>query len=586
LKDRAIISVYGLALIIFAAIAVVVFVYFGRFGEQTQWVHHTQQVLTRLEQVLGDVRDIQAGQRGYLIAGDERFLEHHYSALDTVDERLDELESFTEDNPEQQERIRELRPMVAAKIAFVNQTIELARAGDQEGARAMVASRHGKSLMDAIRRRVAALEEEERQLLQLRLRRAEATAWRTMVLILFGNAFGFAFLSIGTILLGRELNRRKRLEQELGFRTERETLRDRAEVAQRRLETVVDEMPVGVMLVDASSGALVLENARMREMYGGALRWKDAGERPGHRLFRSDGTPYPAGADPLARSLRDGDIVRGEELGLGRADGGTISLVANTAPVRDRDGRVVAAVGVFLDHSELKRTELEREQAERFRDLFLSALGHDLRNPLTVISAGAASLARRLRTEEEAKIVGRMGSSAERIERMIGQLLDLTQARLGGGITIERQRTDLGEIARSVLERLDVVHPDRAIDFATEDELAGAWDRARIAEVVENLVVNALEHGRKDLPVRVSVRSNTDVILEVRNWGNPIPADFLPLIFDPFRRAAERKRMKSVGLGVGLYLALQIVRAHHGTIDVESSADAGTAFRVTLPRNG
>jgi phosphoserine phosphatase RsbU/P len=108
-----------------------------------------------------------------------------------------------------------------------------------------------------------------------------------------------------------------------------------------------------------------------------------------------------------------------------------------------------------------------------------------------------------------------------------------------------------------------------------------------MAGVIESLLTNALEHGREDLPVQVSVRSGANhAEIEVRNWGNPIPPELLPLIFDPFRRAAERKRMKSVGLGLGLYLAMQVVRAHHGTIDVESSAEDGTVFRVSLPRHG
>jgi signal transduction histidine kinase len=442
--------------------------------------------------------------------------------------------------------------------------------------------------MDSIRRRIEALSHEEQNLLRDRLRHAEATAWRTTVLILFGNAFAFAFLSTGTILLGRELNRRKRLEQELGFQSEREGLRAKTDLAERRLHTLLEEMPAGVMLVDAESEALVLDNATMRDLYGGALPRKVLDGHGGVSVLRrSDGTAYPAGASPLARSLRDGEVVRGEEVTFARPGKSSAVVLINSAPVRERDGRVIAAIGVFLDRTELRRTETEREQAGRFRELFLSALGHDLRNPLTVMSAGAASLARRPRPPHEAKIIERMTSSAQRIERMIGQLIDLTQARLGGGIPIEPQRTDLGSIARGVLEQMDVQHPERAVELATEGELAGAWDREKMAGVIESLLTNALEHGREDLPVQVSVRSGANhAEIEVRNWGNPIPPELLPLIFDPFRRAAERKRMKSVGLGLGLYLAMQVVRAHHGTIDVESSAEDGTVFRVSLPRHG
>jgi hypothetical protein len=132
LRERAIIGAFGLAVVLFATIGAVAFVHLGRFGEQAHWVHHTQQVLTRLEQTLGTMRDIQTGQRGYLIAGDERFLDPYESGLDAVRERLDDLAALTADNPAQQERLAALRPIVEQKIAFVTETVELFRTGERE----------------------------------------------------------------------------------------------------------------------------------------------------------------------------------------------------------------------------------------------------------------------------------------------------------------------------------------------------------------------------------------------------------------------------------------------------------------------
>jgi signal transduction histidine kinase len=582
MRDRAVVVSYALALVTFAVLAVVVLRDFARFGEQSRWVHHTQEVLRRLEQLLGDLRDVETGQRGFLIAGDEQFLEPYESAAGVATERLNDALALTSDNPAQQRRIGDLRGLIDQKLAFSAQTVATFRTGDHEAAYQQVKSRRGKQLMDTIRRRIDELTAEERRLLELRSQAAETTAWRTNVVIVVGNAFGFVFLASGTLLLGRELNRRRRIEQDRSFAGERHRLEAAATIAQRRLETVVSEMPVGVLLVEPS-GTVVLENGAMREAYGGPLPSVEGGWSV--NFAQSDGTPYAENAHPLARSLHRGETIRGDELQLLRADRTMCPLIASTAPVREQNGRVIAAVGVFLNAAEAQREQERRREMDRFRDVFLGALGHDLRNPLSVITAGAASLTRHTTNAAEAKIAARMVSSADRMARMITQLIDLVQARLGGGIPLQPGPADLRHIVRTVVEPLELRYPERQVDLVESGELIGEWDAARLGDAVYALVVNALEHGRHNGPVRIVLQENDDrATLDVHNWGNPIPAELVPLIFDPFRRADERRRLKSVGLGLGLYLALQIVRAHNGSIEVTSSAEAGTRFRVRLPR--
>ena len=586
MRERAVLVVFGIALVTFIGLAVVVVTHFGRFGEQTRWIHHTQEVLTALEETLGELRDVETGQRGYLIAGQQDFLEPYEGSANAVRSSLEAIATMTADNPAQQARMPELRELVDQKIAHAARTIELFRAGDREQARAMVAGRRGKLLMDQIRERIGAMQDEERRLLEQRIERAEVTAWRTNLFILFGNAIAFSFLTTGTILLGRELNRRRRREQELGFHAERTQLLEQATRAQQTLESVVSEVPLGVLLA-GGGGEVLLENRRMTELHGGRVARSGQPAGPGGALsfLRPDGTPCPPEEDPLVRSQRRGEVTHGLRLRLIRADDDPVEVIASSAPVRSEEGRVIGAVLLLQGTADLERSQQERRDAERFRDLFLGALGHDLRNPLSVISAGAASLARQSEDPAQARVAARLVSSAARMERMIRQLIDLVQVRLAGGIALDRERTDLGELVRAVVERIEVQQPHRQIELAVAGELVGEWDRVRLSEVVTDLVGNALQHGRADAPVTVTVnQSGPDARLEVHNQGNPIPPALLPLVFDPFRRAEERKRMKSVGLGIGLYLALQIVRAHRGRIDVDSSAEAGTTFRVLLPR--
>jgi signal transduction histidine kinase len=574
-RDRLILGVFILALALFVAVGMGAFVYFGRFGEQTDWVRHTERVLGALGNGLGELKDAETGQRGYLLTGDEQFLEPYERSVAVVDEHFASLAELTADNPAQQRRLRELRPLITQKLAFTQHTVEVYRAGRHGEAVQLIRSRQGKQMMDEIRRRVAEMEAEERALLASRMDRAQTTAWLTNVLILLGNGFAFALLSSGTFLLGRELNRRRGVQQQGALRRERQDLAVQERAHAERLQTVLDKLPVGVVLIDPER-RVIQSNEWAQAFFG-------RGAVP--RFLQADGTPYPPGLSPVERALH-AEIVRAEELQVFGTDGTAVPAIASLIPVRGERGDVTYVVAAFDDLTAAKRSEEEQRQARLFRDLFVGALGHDLRNPLSVITAGAASLARRSLPPAQTKIVNHMAWSAERMATMIDQLLDITQVRLGGGLAIEPRIADLGTIARRAAERLEVSHPERTLTVVTEGDLGGEWDERRLAQALGYLLTNALEHGRAGGTVRLSVTgAGEDVIVEVHNEGNPIPPDLLPLIFDPFRRASERRRMRSKGLGLGLYLALQIVKAHGGDLQVESSTEAGTNLRVTIPRH-
>jgi signal transduction histidine kinase len=222
-----------------------------------------------------------------------------------------------------------------------------------------------------------------------------------------------------------------------------------------------------------------------------------------------------------------------------------------------------------------------REENARFHERFVGILGHDLRSPLTAISMGAGLLRRRALSDGESKTVERILASAERMSRMIGQLLDLTRSRHGGGISVESKPMDMAELTRRVVEELEMANPGRGIAIDVQGDTTGHWDPDRLEQVVSNLVGNAIQHGCADKPIEVRLRGgNHGVELVVRNAGHPIPTEVLPVIFDPFRRA---KGSSPNGLGLGLFITRQIVLAHEGVIDVVSMA-AGTTFTVKLPR--
>jgi sigma-B regulation protein RsbU (phosphoserine phosphatase) len=168
------------------------------------------------------------------------------------------------------------------------------------------------------------------------------------------------------------------------------------------------------------------------------------------------------------------------------------------------------------------------------------------------------------------------------MSRMITDLLDFTRARLGGGVPLQRRPAELVELVRATLEEFEVTHPGRVVLSHAGGPYTGEWDPDRLAQVVSNLVGNALQHGAADTPVQVVLREEgAELVLSVTNQGPPIPEALLPHVFDPFRRATSSPRQ---GLGLGLYIVQQLVLAHGGSITVSSDAASGTTFTVRLPR--
>jgi two-component system sensor histidine kinase/response regulator len=241
--------------------------------------------------------------------------------------------------------------------------------------------------------------------------------------------------------------------------------------------------------------------------------------------------------------------------------------------------KVQALVSLYV-RGRLQERERAREM-DRIKDIFLGAVGHDLRNPLSTIAMAAKLLVSHDCSESSHRsYAARVDRAATRMNQMIEDILDLTRKRFADGIPVAREPMDLGELCRSVLAELRVAHPKRELDLEVVGDLSGQWDPGRLARVVSNLVGNAVQHCEGSA-VRVRALDQGDrAALIVHNEGAPIPREFLPRLFEPFRRGET----SAEGMGLGLYIVREIVRAHGGTVQVTSNVAEGTAFTVTLPR--
>jgi signal transduction histidine kinase len=222
-------------------------------------------------------------------------------------------------------------------------------------------------------------------------------------------------------------------------------------------------------------------------------------------------------------------------------------------------------------------------QTDLFRDQFIGVLSHDLRTPLGAITTGTALLAvPEDNPQRRSRVVARIMSSAQRMERMIGDLLDLTRARLGGSIPLNRRRGDLRQICEEAMIEIRAGQPDAVLRLDASGDLRGEWDADRLTQVVTNLVGNAIQHGGGTPITLTGSEDGESVTLAVNNGGAPIPEDVLPFVFEPLARGHGEGAVGSIGLG--LFIARAIVAAHGGQIQVSSSADGGTTFTVRLPK--
>lgn len=217
-----------------------------------------------------------------------------------------------------------------------------------------------------------------------------------------------------------------------------------------------------------------------------------------------------------------------------------------------------------IDQALMESIQWYASRTDRARELMAGMIAHDLRNPLGAIMMSANYL---LRSESiggpEMKAAARVLGSASAMEKMVADLLDFAQVRMGGHLSISRAKTSMRKTCNDAVGELRAYHPDRAIELNVSDKLEGDWDGDRVRQVISNLVANALKHGAADSPVAVSASEDgLNVRLDVHNLGEPIAADHLKDIFDPLKRFPKnaQNRQSNHGIGLGLSSSRRLPR--------------------------
>ena len=279
------------------------------------------------------------------------------------------------------------------------------------------------------------------------------------------------------------------------------------------------------------------------------------------------------------------------EYRLRRRDGKFRWIFDRGVPFTDDSGEFAGFIGSCVDVHERRVAEEAREQhteeqlalARDFEKWILAIVSHDIRNPLGNMMFAAHGL-RQIApagspVRKSADVIMR---GVKRIEHIVGDLLDLAREREGAGISVAPKATDLRAVCNQIIEELAGIAGGYKIYFDCDADGRGMWDEHRIMQAISNLASNAVQHGTPGRPVRVRLTGDdARVAVEVRNDGT-IPDEVLPRIFEPFR-SGRHHGSRGEGLGLGLFIANAIARAHGGDLQVDSSAGA-TTFRLNLPR--
>ena len=358
-------------------------------------------------------------------------------------------------------------------------------------------------------------------------------------------------------------------------------------------EDLFENAPCGYLTLDPA-GRICLVNTTLCT-WTGFSHGHFAGKRVHQFLNMAGRIYYETHIAPL---LRMQGFFNEFALDVITESGERLPVIANAVEKRTFEGDLVSTRLVVIKATDRRRyerelvdaraiatktLESERETAE-LREQFIAVLGHDLRNPLAAISAGARILQRSgsLQDDKELRVLDMMNTTVTRMAGLIDNVLDFARGRLGGGITLSRDASrPLQPVLEQVVDELQTASPDRSIETAFDITEPVNCDRARIGQLVSNLIGNALTHGAAYQPVLVGAKTEGGVFeLWVANAGQPIPAIAMEKLFEPFFRGDVRSSRQ--GLGLGLHIASQIAQAHEGRIDVTSTPEE-TRFVFKMP---
>ncbi len=388
----------------------------------------------------------------------------------------------------------------------------------------------------------------------------ETTLFLALVYFLIALVIGWLKQTID-VLMGREIE-----------------ARHQAEEGKLRLQTILEQLPVGVLLVEAKD-LLVEGNRQVEKILGKKIRTTLV-TKPDYLSphAQKGNQPLPAKEWPIVRAIRKGEIVRGEEMEYLREDKKMLHLRVSAAPIRNKKRQIIAAVSTFDDITEIK-------EMERRKDDFVNMASHELKTPITSMKLYLDSLQHRIQSfgdERAMKTLLSIKKQTDNLQELVNDLLDVSRIQTGK-LRFAKEDFRLDEL---VQETVDVLQETSAHEIVVtkKSQVMVIADRFRIYQVLTNLITNAIKYSPPEKKIKIRVeKRDTQAIVSVHDFGIGIAKDQQKKVFERLYQVAEPREKTFPGLGMGLYISKEIIKRHRGQIWVEGEKDKGSIFYFTLP---
>lgn len=534
--------------------------------ETASWVSHTNLVMYHAEQLLTLTIDMESGQRGYSLTGNEQFLEPTRQASEVILGHTQSLKDITADNSSQQVRIDKLEQVVRQKLDFTLHVVEIRKKYGLDSAMALNASMLGKNLMDTIRAHVKGIQAEEGKLLESRtelsqqgIDRFKTTFFSMLAMTLFILVLLFYFIYI---------NLKAREEAEKNLRHSLDEVQD-----------LYDNAPCGYHSVN--SEGLIMEvnhtwldwlKLRREDVVG--IRKLDS------FLTEESGIKYRNTFETFKKT----GLVKDEEFQVQRSDGSVFFILLNSTGAFDENHHLIRSRSMVIDYTDQKNAHQKIEQLNHELESFSYSVSHDLRAPLRSIAGYTQILMEDYATnfdDEGRRVLNVVVANAKRMGQLIDDLLDFS--RISRKDIVQSSVNTKG-LVDSVINELQSQESNRKIDFKIAELQPCHGDSNLLRQVWFNLISNAMKYTRKKEMALVEISSekrNYEIVYKVKDNGTGFDMQYVHKLFGVFQRLHRHKDFE--GTGVGLAIVQRIINRHGGRVWAEGEVEKGAVFYFTLP---
>jgi PAS domain S-box-containing protein len=563
-RSRVAVAIAFVTPLILAAVAALLVVQVGNANRLRDEEAAAQAQRALILSILSAHQDIETGSRGYVITGQQSFLDPLVQGEAELVRIAPELRKTYASNPEQLAILDELSALSRQKRAFVRKTVALTQAGAKARAAALIATGEGKRSMDAIRRHIHQL------LVFENARLTQVTADSNSATVVL-RAATFGLLALLLLLLGAAWLALRRT-----IASRDHALLELRDVSQRR-KAILEGAMDGIITINPS-GSIESANPAIERMFGysaAELDRRDIG------MLLANGQPIGKAAESLqAMSLSEHRSDMVQEVEMRRKDGTAFPAEVAISAVQLTEGRRYVAV---------VRDVAERKRIERLKAEFVSTVSHELRTPLTSIAGSLGLLAAQVGDtldKRSARLVEIARGNANRLVRLINDILDIEKME-SGRMRFDNRELDLRAELVSAKDAIDGYAQEYGVTVALQAPPGKALvnvDRDRLAQVFDNLLSNAVKFSPRGGIVNVElVPSSEGHEIRITDQGSGIPAEFQDRIFGKFAQADSSDSRQKGGTGLGLSIVREIMRRLGGNVDFTTELGVGTTFRLTLP---